>query len=160
MVKLVLTISLLLAFAAVVNASPLDTAYDLLDAVTYQDGYALEEIFSNDLYITFIDFLDQSRVLIEADPVLAENILQQRYGGRITVADFAMLNNEEILGRIIGEVQLQPDEQIELETANLEGREASVVISYFNGASISFRMVWEDSDWRITDTSLLATVFR
>ncbi len=145
---------------ALVNASPLDTAYDLLDAITYQDGYALEDVFSTDLYTTFINFLDQARILIEADPVLAENILQQRYRGRITVADFEMLNNEELLGRIMGEARLQPDEQIRQETADMEGRTATVVISYYNGASISFEMVWENSDWRITGTSLLATVFQ
>lgn len=146
--------------AAVAHASPLDTAYDLLDAITYQDGYSLEGIFSHDLYTSITDFLDQTRILVEADPALAAGILQQRYSGRITVADFRLLNNEEMLGKIMGEVHLQPDEQIQQETADLEGREATVVISYFNGASISFRMVWEESGWRIADTSLLSTVFR
>ncbi|MCK5785960.1 MAG: hypothetical protein KAH54_05300 [Candidatus Sabulitectum sp.] len=149
-----------LLLTAVLNASPLDTAYDLLDAITYQDGYALESIFSVDLYRSFTEFLDQTRILVEADPALAAGILQQRYRGRITVADFDILNNEELLGKIMGEVLLQPDEQIQQETADMEGREATVVISYFNGASISFRMVWEESDWRIVDTSLLATVFQ
>ena len=144
----------------VLNASPLDTAYDLLDAITYQDGYALEGIFSADLYTSFTDFLDQTRVLVEADPALAAGILQQRYRGRISVADFDILNNEELLGKIMGEVLLQSDEQIQQETADMQGREATVVISYFNGASISFRMVWEESNWRIADTSLLATVFQ
>jgi len=151
---------LILILVSVVGASPLDTAYDLLDAITYQDGYALEGIFANDLYTAFTDFLDQSRILIEADPVLAENILYQRYRGRITVSDFEMLTNEELLGRIMGEVSLQPDEQIQRETADMEGREATVVISYFNGASISFGMIWENSDWRVTDTSLLASMFQ
>lgn len=151
---------LILSVTVLVNASPLDTAYDLLDAITYQDGYALEDVFSSDLYAVFTGFLDQVRVLAEADPVLAGNLLRDRYRGRITVADFEMLNNEEILGKIIGEVSLQPDEQIRQETADMEGRTATVVISYFNGASISFEMAWENSDWRITDTSLLTTVFR
>ena len=143
----------------IAGASPVDTAYDLFDAVEYQDGYALERIFSEDLYVTFTDFLDQTRVLAEADPVLAESILLQRYRGRITVDDLIMLSNEEMLGRILGEVHLQSGEQIEQESANMEGREATVVITYFNGATISFRMIWENSDWRITDTSLLSSFF-
>lgn len=155
--RIVVTI---LFIAGAVAASPLDTAYDLLDAITYQDGYALENVFAEDLYTALTEFLDQTRILVEADPVLAGNILQQRYRGRITVDDFAVLNNEELLGKIMGEVYLQPDEQIQQETADMEAREATVVISYFNGASISFRMVWEDSNWRITDTSLLSTVFQ
>lgn len=151
---------LIMSVIVSVNASPLDTAYDLLDAITYQDGYALEDVFSNDLYTAFTAFLDQVRALVEADHVLAGNLLRDRYSGRITVADFEMLNNEEILGKIMGEVHLQPDEQILQETADMEGRTATVVISYFDGASISFSMVWENSDWRITDTSLLATIFQ
>lgn len=153
-------IGLILLIVVVANATPLDTAYDLLDAIKYQDGYALEDIFSNDLYATFTGFLDQTRILVEADPVLAGNILQQRYRGRIAVDDFAELSNEEMLGKIMGEVNLQPEEQIQQETADMGGREATVIISYFNGASISFRMVWENSNWRITDTSLLATIFQ
>ncbi len=146
-------------FSAVAASSPLDTAYDLMDAIEYQDGYALERIFAEDLYLTFTEFLDQTRILAEADPVLAENILRSRYRGRITVDDLVMLSTEEMLGKILGEVSLQSDEQIEQESANLEGREATVVITYFNGATISFRMIWENSDWRITDTSLLAAFF-
>lgn len=147
----------LLIFVA--GASPIDTAYDLFDAVEYQDGYALERIFAEDLYFTFTEFLDQTRVLAEADPVLAESILLGRYRGRITVEDLIMLSNEEMLGKILGEVYLQSREQIEQESANMEGREATVIITYFNGASVSFRMVWENSDWRITDTSLLTSFF-
>ncbi len=141
-------------------SSPIDTAYDLLDAITYEDGYALEQLLSADLYFTLTSFLDQARALVETDPVLSENLLLSRYGGRITIADFEVLNNEEILGRILAEVSLQPDEQIERETADMHGRTASVVFFYFNGASISFEMVWENSNWRVTNTSLLAILFR
>lgn len=155
-----IVIGFLLTVSAVSFASPIDTAYDLLDAISWRDGYALEGIFSADLYLTLTSFLDQARDLIEADPVLAGNLLVGRYGGRITVADFDILTNEEILGRIMGEVRLQSDDQIEMETADMQGRTATVVISYFDGSSISFLMVWEDSNWRISDTSLLATVFR
>ena len=155
-----IAIGLLLVISSFSFASPIDTAYDLLDAISYRNGYALEGIFSSDLYLTLTGFLDQARDLIDADPVLAENLLLSRYGGEITVADFDMLTNEEILGRIMGGVHLQPDNQIEMETADLQGRTATVVISYFDGSSISFQMVWEESNWRISDTSLLATVFR
>jgi len=142
-----------------VAASPVDTAYDLLDAVEWQDGYALESIVSCDLYMAFTVFVDQMRALRDEDPVLVESLLQSRYMGRITVADFESLNNQEILGVLLGEVVIQPDEQVMRETAEMEGRNATVVIYYFNGASISFQMVWENGDWRITDTSLLAFLF-
>lgn len=152
-------IALVFSVTVFVNASPLDAAYDLLDAVTYQDGYALEEIFTSDLYGTFTSFFEQVRALVELDPALAESILYNRYSGRVSISDFQGLSDEEIFGKIMGEISLQPDEQIQQETVNMEGREATVVLLYFNGASISFRMVWENSCWRIADTSLLATLF-
>ncbi len=148
-----------MSITAFVYASPLDTAYDLLDAVAYQDGYALEEIFTADLYRTFTSFFDQIRALVELDPVLAESLLNSRYGQRVTISDFQGLSDEEVFGKILGEVHLQSDEQIERETVNMQGRDATVVLFYFNGASISFRMVWENSYWRIADTSLLTTLF-
>ncbi|MCD6587361.1 MAG: hypothetical protein J7K88_02280 [Candidatus Fermentibacteraceae bacterium] len=150
-----------LAFVLVcsVSASPVDTAYDLLDAVAWQDGYALENLVSSDLYSAFTEFIDQMRALRDEDPVLVESILQSRYRGRITVTDFESLNNQEILGVLLGEVVIQPDEQVTRETAEMEAGNATVVIHYFNGASVSFQMVWEDGDWRITDTSLLAYLF-
>jgi len=142
-----------------VVASPVDTAYDLFDAVARQDGYALENLVSSDLYTAFTEFVDQMKALRDEDPVLVESLLQSRYRGRITVADFESLNNQEILGVLLGEVVVQPDEQVMRETAEMEGRNATVVIYYSNGASISFQMVWEDGNWRITDTSLLAYLF-
>ncbi len=152
-------IVLIILLSGVMLASPVDVAYSLFDAIEYHDGYALENIFSNDLYFTLTGFLDQTRLLVQADPVLAENMLQQRYHGRITVYDVEILSNEELLGKLLSEIHLQSYEQIEQETADMTGRLATVVITYFNGSTISFRMVWEDGDWRITDTSLLATVF-
>jgi len=153
-------IGLYLSIVFVANASPVDAAYDLLDAIEYSSGYALEDILSGDLYTAFTGFLDQVRALAETDPVLAESILSQRYSGRITIEDFTVLNNQELLGKIMSEVSLQPDDQIQQETADMQGRNATVVISYFDGASISFSMVWENSGWRVSDTSLLGTVFQ
>jgi hypothetical protein len=147
------------ALVSSISASPVDTAYDLLDAVVWQNGYAVENLLSSDIYTAIIGFIDGVRALRDENPALVESLLQSRYRGRITVADFESLSNQEILGVLLGEIVLQPAEQIMTETAEMEGRNASVVIHYFNGASISFQMVWEDGDWRIIDTSLLASLF-
>lgn len=149
-----------LAATAVSAADPIDTAYDLMDAVSYQDGYALRELLSQDLWSTISTFIDQVRELAVADPALAGDILSSRYRGRITVNDLEILTNEEILGIVMGGMNLQPEDQVESESAQLEGRNATVVLYYFNGGSVSFRMTWENSGWRITDSSLLGVVFQ
>lgn len=142
-----------------VSADPVDTAYDILDAVEWQDGYALEDLLTEDLYTTITGFLDQVRQLVETDPVLAGNILNQRYRGRITTDDFGFMSNEELLGRLMGEITLQSVDLIQQESAEMQGRNASVVLTYFNGETISFNMVWENSSWKIADCSLLAILF-
>jgi len=141
-------------------ADPVDTAYDLLDAVSRQDGYALEDLLSRDLYSSITEFLNQARAFIETDPALAGDLLSERYMGRITVDDFQIMSNEEILGKLMAQTSLPPIENIEQETANLQGRSATVVLSYMGGGSISFTMIWEDSRWRISDSSLMSTMFR
>lgn len=148
-----------LILAATAMADPIDTAYDLMEAVEYSDGYALEGLLTEDLYTTVNGFIDQARSIIETDPALAENILNSRYRGRITIDDFKSLNNSEIMGMVLDQVNLQPLEQVESEEAQLEGRNATVIIRYFNGSSISFRMSWENSGWRIADSSLLGFLF-
>jgi hypothetical protein len=100
------------------------------------------------------------RSLVETDPVLAASLLNERYRGGITIEDFEVLNNQELLGKLMLEASLQSNDQIQQETAEMQGRNATVVISYLNGASISFSMVWENSKWRVSDSSLLGTVFR
>jgi hypothetical protein len=153
-------IALFLSIIFSAGASPVDSAYDLLDAITYQNGYALEDILSHDLYQTITGFLDQVRSLVETDPVLAASLLNERYRGGITIEDFEVLTNQELLGKLMLEASLQSNDQIQQETAEMQGRNATVVISYLNGASISFSMVWENSKWRVSDSSLLGTVFR
>jgi len=155
----ILKAALVLTAAAVVQADPVDTAYDLMDAIEYGDGYALEGLLTEDLYSVINGFIDQVRGIIETDPILAEDLLNSRYRNSLTLDDFAVLNNQEILGKAMMQINLQPMEQVESEEAQMEGRSASVVIRYFNGSSISFRMSWENSGWKIADSSLLGFLF-
>jgi len=140
-------------------ADPVDTAFDLMEAIEYNNGYALEGLLTADLYSVLDGFIDQVRGIVETDPVLAEDLLSSRYGGTITLDDFALLNNQEILGLAMSGISLQPMVYIESEEAQLQGRSASVVIRYFDGSSVSFRMSWENSRWRVADSSLLRFIF-
>ncbi len=149
---------LLMAAAAVCD--PIDTAYDLMEAIEYGNGSALETILSSDLYQTLDGFIEQARSIALADPVLAQDLLRSRYGTAVSLEDLEGLSNQDIMGLIMETITLQPEEYVERETASMEGREATVVIHYFNGSTVSFRMNWEDGDWRVSDSSLLAAMFR
>lgn len=155
-----LFIGVLLAITFESAGDPIDTAYDLMEAIEFQDGYALEGLLTEDLYGAITGFLDQARDIIAEDPALAGSFLARRYGDRISLEDFEFLTNEEILGKILGEATLMPEWMIENESATLEGRTATVVLTYQNGASVSFALAWENSGWRISDSSLLGTFFR
>ncbi len=148
---------LLLTTSAI--SDPIDTANDFLYAVECQDGYAMENLFAGDLYNTFISFFDQMRALADADSVLAESLIRQKYGNRVELSDLTELPNEEILSLLLGEIHLQSATQIEQESAQMEGRTATVVLTYFDKSSISFSMAWEAGDWKITNTSLLTMFF-
>lgn len=149
----------ILVFCAAAAADPVDTAYELLEAIEYGDGYALENLLSEDLYAALNGFIDQVRVLIDTDPVLAEDLLRSRYGNALTIEIFEYATNEELLGMAMDRIPVQSYDMVENESAQLQGREAVVVISYFDGSSVSFRMTWENSDWRVTDSSLLVSLF-
>ncbi len=149
-----------LLLAAAAACDPIDTAYDLLEAIEYGDGHALETILTADLYGALDGFMEQARAIAQADPALAEDLLRSRYGSTVTLEDLENLTNQEIMGLIMGTIALQPEEYVERETASMEGREATVVIHYFNGSTISFRMNWENGDWRVSDSSLMGAMFR
>ena len=148
-----------LLLVTILFADPIDTVNDFLYAVEFQDGYALEGLFAQDLYNTFISFFDQMRALADADAVLAARLIRQKYGNRVELSDLTDLSNTEILSLLLGEIHLQSTDQIEQESAHLEGETATVVLTYFDKSSVSFLLTWESGDWKITNTSLLTMLF-
>lgn len=59
-----LFIGVILAITFESAGDPIDTAYDLMEAIEYQDGYALEGLLTEDLYGAITGFLDQAREII------------------------------------------------------------------------------------------------
>jgi hypothetical protein len=152
--------ALLCFIPAIVLADPIDTAHSFLDAIEFADGHALEELLSEDLLQVLHGYLEQARLLAGEDPALAAELLRSRYGELLQLEDLLHLTNQELFGIVLQNVRIQPDDLIEAETAEMEGRNARVVLTYLNGATVSFSMTWENSDWRISDTSLLRSMFR
>ncbi len=148
---------LLLVFMSA-QADPLDTARDFLDALAWRDGARISGLLSESLNQRFREVFQQLRLLEAENPEMLEAALS-RFRGRITPGDIAGLTEEELLGRLVEGLEFTHPGEPEREHALLEGRDASVVLDYPGGGSVSFRMVWENSGWRIADTSLLRMLF-
>ncbi len=142
----------------VVTADPIDTSLDFLLALERADGQAVTALLSRDLRQRLQDVFGQLAVLGAENPGMLEAALS-RFGDRLSPSDIAELPLESIVGRLL-EGRVFPDTgRIVMENAVLEGRSATVVLEFQEGAAVSFRMVWEDSDWRIADSSLLYMLF-
>ena len=150
---------LTLAIVSTAGGTPLDTAYDLLHAIEYCDGNALLETFSESLRLQIVTQIDQMRQIALKDPAIA-GITVQRLGGGVTEYDLEHLTVEELLGKGLERISLSSSDMVEEEQVTMSGRTASVALYWPDGESISFRMVWENSSWKITGTDLLSILFR
>lgn len=156
--KLFITVLLLLGQCPVIQADPIDTSLDFLTALERADGEAVTALLSRDLRQRLQDVFAQLSVLAAENPGMLEAALS-RFGDRLTSTDITGLPLESLVGRLL-EGRVFPDTGlIVLENAILEGRNATVVLEFQDGGTVSFRMVWEESDWRIADSSVLNMLF-
>lgn len=143
---------------AVLSADPIDTAIDFLAALERADGEAITAHLSRDLRQRLADVFSQLALLGTENPDMLEAALS-RFGDRLTPADIAGLSLESLLGRLLEGRSFPDTSLILMENAVLEGRNSTVVLGFEGGGTVSFRMVWEESDWRIADSSLLNMLF-
>jgi hypothetical protein len=156
--KLSILALLLFCHIPVIHADPIDTSLDFLAALERADGEAVTALLSGDLRRRLQDVFDQLSVLGAENPDMLEAALS-RFGDRLTPSDIAGLSLGSLVGRLL-EGRVFPDtSRITMENAVLEGRSATVVLEFQDGGTVSFRMVWEESDWRIADSSLLNMLF-
>lgn len=157
-IRLAVPAILLLGGLSVLSADPIDTATGFLAALGRADGEAVSAQLSRDLRQRLEDVFEQLSLLGSENPAMLEAALSG-FGDRLTPSDIAELSFESLLGRLL-EGRAFPDSGlIVMENAVLEGRNATVLLEFEGGGSVSFRMVWEESDWRIADSSLLRMLF-
>ncbi len=154
---LALTASILI-LAPSAGSTPLDTAYDFLYAVEFGDGAAMLGTFTESLSLQISARIEQMRQLALADQSIAARTIR-RFGGTMTMYDLENLSPDELLGRVLEGIHLSLPENVDEEYLTMSGRNAEVTLSWIDGGSVSFTMVWEDSGWRISDTDLLSMLF-
>lgn len=139
------------------NADPINTAYDFLDALERADGAGVIRLLSRDLSGRLGEVLDELQLLAAENPSMLTAALA-RFGGRLSPDDILIHSHDELIGRLLEGRSFPVQDQVAEENAVLEGRNAVVVLHFIDGGSVSFRMVWEESTWKIADTSLLISI--
>ena len=155
--RIVLILSILV-LAPAAGSTPLDTAYDFLYAVEFGDGTAMLDTFTEALRVQISSQIEQLRQLALADPSVAAGTIR-RFDGFITLYDLENLPPDELLGRLLEGIHLSLPENVDEEYLTMSGRNAEVTLTWIDGGSVSFSMVWEESSWRISDTDLLSMLF-
>ncbi len=141
-----------------VSADPIDVAHDFLWAAGSADGAMLAGLLSRDLTARLDDVFQQMSLLAAQNPDMLSAALA-RFDGRISPEEVTSLSRDELLGRLLQGRSFPGSHEVTRENAVLEGRNATVVLDFEGGGTVSFRMVWEDSQWKVADTSVLRMIF-
>jgi len=143
----------------VATATPIDTGHDLLDAVQAHDGDRFLTLLSDGLAARMEEGYLRLKEYAETDPSLTDGMLAGM-GVSATAAELSWMSFEDFAGRVLEGVELPDRGSLLSESASMKGRDAEVLFAWADGSSLDLRMVWEDSSWRITGSSLLAAFFR
>ena len=153
-----LTAAAILFLSSVVQATPIDTAWDLLHAVESRDGQWFLDLMSESLCTQIETRIEQIRELAETDPGLIEEFLQST-GLPISAYDLQWMTSSDIISGVLENTYLPPFYDIVSEEASMNGRNATVIFKWSSGYSLNLQVIWEESSWKVTGSSILARVF-
>ncbi|MBD3279053.1 MAG: hypothetical protein GF388_12200 [Candidatus Aegiribacteria sp.] len=143
---------------SVSGATPIDTAWDVLYAVENNDGYAFLDLLSETVRGSLDTAFAQVKQLAEDQPEMAQALLD-RTGTGLTAWDVVPMDLETFVSVMLEDVMLPSLDQIQTENVSMSGRNAQVDITWHGGYSLTFMMVWENSSWRITGSSIIDRLF-
>jgi len=146
-------LTLLLSGAAL--ATPLDTAYDMMDALTRADAWAVMDLLSADVRARVDAALEGLQELARQSPAAASDLLRST-GLGIGPDRLAGMTSEELLDLVLR--RRRPSfhfSEVEREHVTMSGRRAEVGLALLGGDSLHMSMVWEDGAWKISGSRLL-----
>jgi hypothetical protein len=151
----------LLLTAVPASAAPVDAADDFLRAVEWYDGEALLSTLSESLRNTLESRWTEFTLLASERPEIAGAVLSRALP-YISPEDAAGLSLGEFLSILLPHLDLSgyESEMVTRLTAEMTGREALVVMTWPDGRSVDFDMVWEDGAWRIAGSALLDSLLQ
>jgi hypothetical protein len=146
-------VAMLLASAAM--ATPLYTAYDMMDALGRGDACAVMDLLSADVRARVEAAVEGLQELARESPAAASDLLRAS-GLGIGPGDLAGMTAEELLDHVLRRRRLSFHfSEVEREHVTMSGRTAEVGLALLGGDSLHMSMVWEDGGWRISGSRLL-----
>jgi len=149
-------ITLLIASAAL--STPVDSTWDLLDAVEYRDGDRFLELMSEGVRLQIEQSFQQLKDMLEEDPGLVELLLQES-GMGITTWDLEWMTEADFIGRLLERIDLPPLDNVVSEEVSMTGRNAEVLFKWHSGYSLLIQFTWEESSWKVTGSPVLQQLF-
>ena len=153
-----LTAAVILSLSPVVLATPVDTAWDLLYAVENRDGQWFLDLMSESLSAQIETRIEQIKELAGIDPGLIEGFLLSA-GLPVSAYDLQGMTSSDFISIVLESTNLPPLCNIVSEEASMNGRNATVILKWASGYSLNLQVVWEESSWKVTGSSILERVF-
>lgn len=153
-----LTAAVILFLSSVVPATPVDAAWDLLYAVESRNGQWFLDLMSESLCTQIETRIEQIKELAETDPGMIEEFLMSA-GLPVSAYDLQWMTSSDIISVILENTNLPPLSNIVSEEASMNGRNATVVLKWTSGYSLNLQVIWEESSWKVTGSSILERVF-
>ncbi|MCK5064796.1 MAG: hypothetical protein KAQ97_05910 [Candidatus Fermentibacteraceae bacterium] len=153
-----LTAAVILSLSSVILATPVDTAWDLVYAVESRDGQWFLDLMSESLCAQIESRIEQIKELAETNPELIEEFLHSA-GLPISAYDLQWMSSSDFISTVLENINLPPLGNIVSEEASLNGRNATVIFKWSSGYSLNLQVVWEESSWKVTGSSILARIF-
>jgi hypothetical protein len=155
MLRTGLSLAFCLMVAAASGATPLDTAYDMLDALEWGDAEGVMELLSTDVRARVTASLDGLRQLAGQSPEAASDLLRRLDLG-LAPSDLEGMTGTELLAVVMERRRLRFEvPPVEREHVTMSGRTAQVGLALMGGDSIHMSMVWEEGGWRVSGSRLM-----
>ena len=151
-------LSAFISITSVASSTPIDSTWDLLQAVEYCDGELFLDMMSESLRLQIETSYCQLKELVTDDPGMAEALIRE-FGMNLTTWDLEWMTTGDFVGRMLDGVYLPPLENVILEEVSMNGRNAEVLFTWYSGYSLSIQFSWEESSWKVTGSPVLNQLF-
>jgi len=154
----VIIILMLVSFSATVFSTPVDSTRDLLQSVENCDGKWFLELVSESLRLQIESGCQQLKDIAKENPGLAETLLDEMNIG-LTMQDMEWMTTGDFVSRMLEKVYLPPFENIVSEETSMNGRNSVVVFTWSSGYSLTVRLSWEESSWKVSGSPVVDQLF-
>lgn len=154
----IITILTLALIVSVASSTPVDTTWDLLNAVEYCDGERFLELMSESLRIQIESSYQQLKQIASEEPDMAETMLRE-LGMNLTTWDLEWMAAADFVTRMLDGVYLPSLENVILENSSMNGRNAEVEFTWHSGYSLCIQLTWEESSWKVTGSPVIDQLF-